>query len=285
MHIFISGSHGFLGSALMAHLSANGHRVTRLTRGAVDAVRLEGAEAVIHLAGESIMGRWTSAKKAKIRDSRVEGTRALAEALARLSRPPQVMLCASATGIYGDRADEQLQETSAPGSGFLAEVCQAWEAAAQPAVQQGIRVAFLRTGMVLSPQGGALAKMLPAFRAGMGGRLGRGRQYMSWISLEDWLEAVSHILEASELRGPVNLVSPQPVTNRGFTKALGRALKRPTVFPVPAFVLRVLLGELAEELLLSSQRVVPAALLSSGFSFRDPDLEGALRRMLGGAHA
>lgn len=298
MHILLSGSHGFLGSALMASLAPMGHEVRRLVRasrmhpgdvswdpakGVIDQGALEGLDAVVHLAGESVLGRWTPDKKARIRDSRIHGTRLLAGALTRLTRPPRVLLSGSATGFYGDRGEELLSETSAPGTAFLAEVCREWEAASQPAVQQGIRVAYLRSGMVLSPQGGALAKMLPAFRAGVGGRLGNGRQYMSWITLEDWLAAATYALETVSLRGPVNLVAPQPVTNREFTSALGRSLNRPAICPVPAFALRLLLGEMAQELLLGSARATPAALLSSGFSFRDPALDGAFLRMLGGA--
>lgn len=289
MQILISGSHGFLGSALAPFLTAQGHQVAPLTR-PYNPAALDGIDALVHLAGENIFGRWTPGKKATIRDSRVDNTRLLAESIARLSpkgiptqegtRPPRTFVCASAIGFYGDRADELLQEASGPGTGFLAEVCQAWEAAAQPAIQRGIRVVHLRSGMVLSPQGGALAKMLPPFRAGLGGRLGNGRQYMSWISLEDWLEAAAYVLEHPALRGPVNFVAPQPVTNRDFTKTLGRVLGRPTICPVPGFALRLLLGEMADELLLSSARATPAALLASGFSFRHPELEGALHSML-----
>lgn len=279
MQILISGSHGFLGSALAPFLTAQGHQVAPLTR-PYNPAALDGIDALVHLAGENIFGRWTPGKKAKIRESRVDNTRLLAEGMTRLTRPPRTFVCASAIGFYGDRADELLQEESGSGAGFLADVCREWEAAAQPAIQRGIRVAHLRSGMVLSPQGGALAKMLPPFRAGLGGRLGHGRQWMSWISLEDWLEAAAYALEHPALRGPVNFVAPKPVTNRDFTKTLGRVLGRPTICPVPGFALRLLLGEMADELLLSSARATPAALLASGFSFRHPELEGALHSML-----
>lgn len=297
MRILISGSHGFLGSALMAHLTAAGHRLTRLVRphaskgaggvpwdpaaGTIDVAELEGIDAVVHLAGESVIGRWTPEKKARIRDSRVNGTRLLAESLGRMSSPPHTFVCASAIGYYGDRGDDMMQEDSPAGAGFLAEVCQAWEAAAQPAARAGIRVVNLRTGLVLSPRGGALAKMLPPFRLGLGGRLGSGRQYMSWIAIDDWLQAVGHILQTPALRGPVNLVAPNPVTNAEFTKTLGRVLGRPTVLPVPAFAIRIGFGEMGQALFLASARVTPAALAASGFVFRYPHLEAALRHLVG----
>ncbi|MBI4323331.1 MAG: TIGR01777 family protein [Candidatus Omnitrophica bacterium] len=280
MKILVSGSHGFLGSALVPFLIPRGHQVTRLVR-PYDPAALDGVEAVVHLAGENIIGRWTPEKKTRIRDSRVNGTRVLAESLARLAPPPQVLVCASAVGYYGDRGEERLQEDSPAGSGFLAEVCREWEAATLPAVQQGIRVVNLRIGMVLSPQGGALAKMFPAFRLGLGGCLGSGRQYLSWIALDDLLEAITFALAAPNLRGPVNAVAPTPVTNRAFTKTLGRLLGRPTLCPVPAFAARLVFGEMAQELLLASARVMPAALLASGFAFRYPDLDGALRHLVG----
>jgi uncharacterized protein (TIGR01777 family) len=302
MNILVSGSHGLIGSALVALLASRGHRVVRLVRppappsrqdipwdpaaGAIDGRALEGMDAVIHLAGESIAaGRWTQARKIRIRDSRVGSTRLLADTLARLTRKPQVLLCASAVGFYGNRGDEILVEESASGAGFLADLCQAWEAAAEPARQAGIRVAYLRTGVVLSPLGGALAKMLPIFRIGLGGRLGRGRQFMSWITLDDEVEAISHVLTHTALRGPVNLVSPQPVTNREFTSTLGRVLRRPTPFVVPGGILRAALGEVAGEVL-GSVRAHPAKLLDTGFGFRYPELEGGLRHLLeqGTAH-
>ncbi len=280
MKILVSGSRGFVGSALVPFLTALGHQVTRLVR-PYDPAVLDGVEAVVHLAGENVIGRWTPEKKAQIRDSRVNGTRVLAESLARLARPPRAMVCASAVGYYGDRGEERLQEDSPAGSGFLADVCREWETATRPAVQQGIRVVNLRLGMVLSPHGGALAKMLPPFRLGLGGCLGSGRQYLSWIALDDLVEVIAFALTAPNLRGPVNAVAPTPVTNREFTKTLGRILGRPTLCPVPAFAARLVFGEMAQELLLASARVIPAALLASGFAFRHPDLDGALRHLMG----
>ena len=296
MKILVSGSRGFIGASLVPHLASQGHQVSRLmrgrqasapdvawdpARGALEAAALEGFDAVIHLAGESIAdGRWTRARKAAIRQSRVQGTRLLCGALAHLTRPPQVVVCASAVGYYGSRGEERLTETSASGEGFLAEVCRAWEAAADPARTRGIRVVHLRTGMVLHPSGGALAKMLPIFRAGLGGTIGSGRQYWSWIALDDLIGAMAHALTAQTLRGPVNAVSPQPLTNAEFTRALGRALRRPTVFPLPAFAARLLFGEMVGELLLASARVEPAALLASGYAFRCPDLGRALAALL-----
>lgn len=280
MKILVSGSRGFIGSALVSFLTPLGHQLTRLVR-PYDSAALDGVDAVVHLAGENVIGRWTAEKKAQIRDSRVNGTRVLAESLARLARPPRALVCASAVGYYGDRGEERLQEDSPAGSGFLADVCREWETATRPAVQQGIRVVNLRIGMVLSPHGGALAKMFPAFRLGLGGRLGSGRQYLSWIALDDLLEVIAFALTAPNLRGPVNAVAPTPVTNREFTKTLGRILGRPTLCPVPAFAARLVFGEMAQELLLASARVMPAALLASGFAFRYPDLDGALRHLMG----
>jgi uncharacterized protein len=296
VNILVSGSHGLIGSALVPALAARGHRVVRLVRsrgprssdeigwdpagGWIDAPALEGLEGVIHLAGEAIAaGRWTAARKARIRGSRIGGTRLLAEALARLRRKPQLLISASAIGYYGSRGEEILVEESAPGIGFLAEVCRDWEAAAAPARDAGIRVAHLRSGLVLSPTGGALANLLKIFRLGLGGRLGSGRQFMSWITLDDEVDAVLHVLAQDAQRGPVNLVSPHPVTNREFTASLGRILHRPALFPVPASVLRIVLGEVAGELL-GSQRVHPTKLLSTGYAFRHPDLAAGLRAVL-----
>ncbi|MCI0423349.1 MAG: TIGR01777 family oxidoreductase, partial [Acidobacteria bacterium] len=242
---------------------------------------LEGTDAAIHLAGENIAAkRWTPAQKAKIRDSRVSGTRLLAESLARLARQPKVLVCASAIGYYGDRSDERLNEDSAPGSGFLAETCRDWEAAAKPAIDRGIRVVQLRLGLVLASHGGALAKMLPPFRLGIAGIIGSGQQYMSWIALDDLVAAVSYVLSNEGLRGPVNVVAPDAVTNHEFTKTLGRVLRRPTVFPMPAFAARLAFGEMADGLLLSSTRVEPQRLLASGFRFRFPELKAALEHLL-----
>lgn len=299
MRILVTGSTGLVGSALVPFLSASGHAVIRLVRsevppggaaarwdpeaGTLDPAALEGLDAVVHLAGEDIAGgSWTAAKKARIRGSRVEGTALLARTLASLDRPPAALACASAIGYYGDRGDETLTEESSPGSGFLASVCRDWEAAATPAVEAGIRVLHLRFGVVLSAAGGALAKMLGPFRMGMGGPIGSGRQYVSWIAMDDVLEAINHLLSNPTLHGPVNVASPRPVTQLEFARTLGRVLGRPTVLAVPAFGMRLMFGEMATEVLLASQRLEPARLLSSGYEFRYPDLEPALRHLVGG---
>lgn len=299
MKIGVSGSTGLVGSALVPFLTTSGHQVVRLVRskpnpgevywspgeGRLDASGLEGLEAVVHLAGENITGRWTPAKKARIRESRVQGTQLLAGTLAELPQPPKVLVCASAIGYYGDRGEEVLQEASPPGSNFLAEVCQAWEAASQPAAQKGIRVVSLRIGVVLSPRGGALGQMLLPFKLGVGGKIGSGRQYMSWIAIDDLVGVIHHALTTDSLQGPVNTVAPQAVTNLEFTKTLGRVLGRPTLFPLPAFAARWAFGQMADELLLASARVEPARLKASGYVFRTPDLEGALRHLLGKTRA
>jgi hypothetical protein len=297
MNILVTGSRGLIGRALVPFLTAGGHRVIRLVRskassdagdvvwdpaaGMIDRAALAGLEAVVHLAGENIFGRWTARKKAQIRDSRVHATRLLSEALAQLSRPPRVFVCASAAGFYGDRGSEILREESASGSSFLAEVCREWEAATHAAANAGIRVVNLRTGIVLAAAGGALATMLLPFRLGLGGRIGSGRQFLSWITLDDLLEVILHALQTEGLRGPVNAVAPNPVTNLEFARTLGRVLLRPTLFPVPAFAARLVLGEMADELLLASARLEPARLRAAGFRFRFPELEGALRHLLG----
>ncbi|MSS72816.1 MAG: TIGR01777 family protein [Candidatus Latescibacteria bacterium] len=296
MNVLVTGSTGLVGLALVPSLTAGGHRVTRLVRsqpgegevrwdpeaGILNAADLEGLEAVVHLAGENIAGRrWTAEQKARIRDSRVKGTRLLCETLAGLDRPPGTLVCASAIGYYGDRGEEVLREESAPGEGLLPEVCQAWEGAAAPARQKGIRVVNLRFGVVLSPKGGALAKMLFPFRMGAGGVIGSGRQYMSWIALDDAAGVIHHALGTGALRGPANAVTPHPVTNQTFTKTLGRVLGRPTIFPMPAFAARLAFGEVADALLLASTRVAPGRLLETGYVFRYPELEGALRHLLG----
>lgn len=300
MKIMVTGSSGLIGSALVPLLTTGGHQVTRLVRtqpksgagveemqwdpstGRIDPVGLEGADAVVHLAGENIAsGRWTPEQKAKIRESRVQGTRVLCEALNQLTHPPKTLLCASAIGYYGDRGEELLQETSPPGTGFLAEVCRAWEAATAPAKEKGIRVVHLRFGMVLSTTGGALAKMLLPFKLGVGGIVGNGRQYWSWVALDDTIGAIHHALMTETLHGPVNVVAPHPVTNYEFTKTLGRVLNRPTLFPVPAFAARLAFGEMADALLLASTRVAPTQLSATGYVFRYPELEGALRHLLG----
>lgn len=279
-------------------LAAAGHEVVRLVRrvpvpgenavrwdhakGNVDAVKLEGLDAVVHLAGENVgSGRWTPARKASIRDSRVYGTRVLCNALAGLAFPPKTLVCASAVGCYGDRGEEVLTEESPPGTGFLAGVCREWEAASESAARSGIRVVTLRIGVVLSAKGGALSRMLPFFRAGLGGVMGTGKQYVSWISLDDLAGIVLHALVCADLRGPVNAVAPAPVTNREFTGALGKALSRPTPLPVPAFALRLAVGrEMADALLLASARVVPRRLEETGYRFRFPEIGEALRHLL-----
>jgi uncharacterized protein (TIGR01777 family) len=295
--IAVSGASGFVGSTLVASLRAQGANVKRLVRSPprdpktdiawnpaapLDPAVLEGLDAAVHLAGESIAGLWTAGKKARIRDSRVLGTRHLATALAQCAKRPRVLVCASAIGYYGNRGDEVLREDSPSGSGFLADVCREWEAAAQPARDAGIRVVHLRFGMVASPTGRALKQMLLPFKLGLGGRLGSGRQYMSWISLDDAVGIIQYALATDSLAGPVNAVAPDSITNAEFTKTLGAALHRPTIFPVPEFVLRLMLGEMGEELLLASQRVEPARLLASGYKFRQPTLRSALEEMLKG---
>ncbi len=289
MQVLVSGSSGLVGSALVAALEGAGHSVVRLVRRtpAANEIRLdpaknppEGFDAVVHLAGESIAGRWTVAKKTRIRESRVQGTRMLASALARSNPRPRVMVCASAIGIYGDRGDEVLREESASGSDFLAEVGKEWEAATAPASRVGIRVVSLRIGVVLSPRGGALGRMLTPFRIGAGGRIGSGQQWMSWITLDDLVGVIQHALATDSLRGPVNTVAPNPVTNAQFTSALGQALHRPTIFPLPAFMVRLMFGEMGEALLLGSQRVDSGKLVASGFRFRHPELKPALEAIL-----
>ena len=297
MNVLMTGSSGLIGSALTSFLGGGGHQVRRLLRGPSAEANttswnpadgtfadgaFEGIDAVVHLAGENIAsGRWTAARKARIRESRVNGTRRLCEALASLESPPKVLVAASAIGFYGNRGNEVLHESAAPGTGFLPEVCQNWEDAAAPARQRGIRVVHLRTGIVLSPSGGALAQMLPPFKLGVGGVLGSGDQYMSWIALDDMLGIVLHTLTDESISGSVNAVAPHAVTNREFTKTLGTALRRPTIFPMPAFVVGLVFGEMGNALLLSSSRVYPAVLQASRFEFAYPHLEGALRHLLG----
>ena len=297
MKILVTGASGLVGSALIPYLTAKGHEVLRLVRSAPRAeaaeirwdtekgietpARLEGLDAVVHLAGENISeGRWTDEKKARIRDSRVKGTRTLSEALARLDDPPKILISASAIGFYGDRGEEVLNEQSAAGDDFLAEVCREWELATRPAATKGTRVVNLRFGVILSREGGALAKMLTPFKLGVGGRVGSGEQYMSWITLDDVVGAIYFALTNEALHGPVNIVAPQPVTNEQFTKTLGHVLSRPTLFPAPAFALRLAFGEMADALLLSSMRVEPLRLKESGYVFQYPELEGALRHVL-----
>lgn len=248
----------------------------------VDTRRLEGFDVVIHLSGENIAdARWTPGKKALIRNSRINTTGLLAKTLAKVERPPKTFISASAVGYYGNRKDEILTESSAPGRGFLAEVCQSWEGACSAVSDRGVRVANLRLGLILSVHGGALMRMLPLFRLGLGGVLGSGRQYMSWISLDDVVGIIQHAMVDDALSGPINAVAPQMVTNREFTKTLGKVLQRPTILPAPAFALRMAFGEMADALLLSSERVIPQKLINAGFQFAHPELETTLRHMLG----
>jgi uncharacterized protein len=296
MRVLISGATGLIGETLIPELERDGHRVIRLTRspassedigwnpsaGEIDASRLEGIDAVVHLAGESIAeGRWTPAKKRRILESRQQGTRLLAEKVAGLPDPPEVMVSASAVGYYGDRGNELLREESGPGSDFLAEVCKAWEAAADPAREAGIRVVHPRFGLVLSPKGGALGRTLPIFKLGGGGRIGSGRQWWSWVALDDVVGAILHALTNDSVKGAVNVGSPNPLTNAEYTRVLGRVLNRPTFFPLPAPAARLVLGEVADALLLASQRMEPAKLKETSYEFRYPELEGALRHLLG----
>ena len=296
MNILISGASGLVGSALIPALESAGHSVRRLVRvrpqagsphiywdplGSFDPVGgIEGFDAVVNLAGESVAARWTKLRKSRILNSRVQGTMTLASAAARSKKPPKVLVSASAVGYYSNRGDEALTEESTSGSGFLADVARQWETAIGPATRADIRTVMLRMGFILSPRGGGLARMLPPFRMGVGGRLGSGRQWMSWISIDDVVGAIQHALATDALWGPVNTVAPHPVTNAEFTRTLGRVLGRPTIFPMPAFAARLAFGEMANDLLLSSQRVQPLKLQNSGFQFRHPELEGALRELL-----
>ncbi len=296
MRIAVTGSTGLIGSALVEALQDGGESVVRLVRdkdatgrdevywspstAEIDAARLEGIDAAVHLAGENIMGRWTEEKKRRLYDSRVTGTRLLCEALAALEHPPRVLVSASAIGFYGDRGDEELTEQSAPGHSFLAEVCRAWEAATEPAEAAGIRVVHLRIGLVLARRGGALARMLPVFSKGFGGPIGNGKMYVSWIVLNDLVRAIGHCIAMEHLAGPVNGVAPEPVTNKRFTRGLARAVGRPAVLPAPAWALKLVLGQMAKELLLASARVHPVSLLDSGFVFGYPEVEPALERLV-----
>lgn len=301
MRLIVSGASGLIGTALVPALRGAGHEVGRLVRGGVagspgdvawspgenriDAAGLEGVDGVVHLSGEPIFPgwgrRWTRAKRARIRESRVDTTALLARSLAGLTRKPSVLVLITGSGYYGDRADEALTEESPRGTGFLAEVSRDWEAAAAPAAAAGVRVVFLRTGLALDRRGGLLGPLLLPFRLGVGGPIGRGRRYWSWITMDDLIAVFRFALESSALAGPVNTASPSPVTNGEFTRVLGRVLRRPALIPVPPFALRLLFGrEAANEAMLTSARLVPARLLAAGFRFRFPDLEGALRHVL-----
>lgn len=296
MKILIAGASGLIGSALIPSLKADGAEVTRLVRStpkpgevewhpnqdAMDPARLEGFDAVINLAGENVAaGRWTEDQKRKIHDSRVNGTHLLSEAMAKLAIRPRVFLCASATGFYGDRDDEVLDEHSDSGGGFLAGVCREWEQATEPAANAGVRVVNLRFGVILSREGGMLAKLLTPFKMGMGGRVGSGKQFISWVAIDDAISAINLALHDETFRGPLNVVSPNPVTNEAFTKTLGHVLSRPTALAMPAFAARLAFGEMADEMLLSSQYVVPKRLADAGFQYKYPELEGALRKYVG----
>ncbi len=295
MKIVISGASGLIGTQLVTTLKSSGHEVVQLVRrsaaagqimwdpksGKLDPASLEGCDAVIHLSGAGIGDkRWSDAYRKEILDSRTATTLLLANTIASLQRKPSVFLSGSAIGIYGARGDEQLTETSAHGTGFLADVCEQWEAAAKPAIDAGVRTVFLRTGIVLSPKGGALKKLLPLFRLGVGGKFGNGKQWQSWISMDDEVASIIHLLTAN-VSGAVNLTAPQPVTNAEFTKVLARVVKRPAIVPVPTFAPKILLGgELADALLFTGQRVMPQALTASGYVFKHSTLESALRSLL-----
>jgi hypothetical protein len=298
--IFITGVTGLVGSTLAETLRAQRRNVIGQVRGEPkngqvrwDLLRSRPADegplaeakldAVVHLAGDPVMGLWTGAKKKRIHDSRVIGTRNVAEYLAAMpaDRRPKTLICASAVGYYGDRADEPLTEDSAPGEGFLAETCVKWEIAAEAARSVGIRVVHLRLGIVLTHRGGALTAMLPPFKLGLGGKLGSGQQWMPWIALEDVIEIILYALSHEDVCGPINAVAPNPITNEEFSKALGRALHRPAVLPVPAFALKLLPGGAGQEMFLASERVVPAGLQQRGFGFQFPTIEHALQHALG----
>ncbi len=297
MKIAISGSTGLIGSTLSAYFEARGERVLRLVRheprnneleirfepstGKIDSDRLNSVDVVIHLAGESIAsGRWTETRKKRILDSRVNGTKLISETIGGLDGGPKLLLAASGSNFYGDCGEAVIGEDEPSGEGFLADVCRQWEAATRPAARKGIRVISFRMGVVLAPNAGALAKMLPIFKLGLGGKIGSGHQYLPWVAIDDVARAIEHMIRDSSLHGPVNLMAPEPVTNRQFTKALGAALHRPALFPVPAFAVRLLFGQMGDETLLTSCRGVPKKLAESGFAFAHPEIGEALRSML-----
>jgi uncharacterized protein len=297
MRVLVSGAGGLIGRSLVPALKGAGHEVACLRRGnsaaptgdvlwspergQLDPAGLEGIDGIVHLAAEPILGRWTPAKRARIHDSRVDGTTLLAQTIAGLKRKPRVLVCASASGYYGDRGDELLTEESAPGTGFLAELCRAWEAAAAPARHAGLRVVHVRTGLALARDGGLLGVLLLPFRLGVGGPIGRGARYWSWIAIDDLADVFRFALESHSLAGAVHAVAPHPVTNAVFARTLGHVLSRPALVPVPPAVLRLVFGrDAADEAMLASARLVPTRLLASGFRFRFPELEGALRHIL-----
>lgn len=297
MKIAIAGASGLIGIALVARLKSDGHEIIRLVRpplpstedriawdpemGVLNPDELNGVDAVINLAGENIASlRWTEKKKQKIRDSRIKGTQLLAKTLAEMENPPKIWINASAIGFYGNRGSETLHEKSLPGEGFLSEVCQEWEKATQPAIDKGVRVAQLRFGMVISRAGGALARMLLPFKLGLGGTIGSGEQWISWILIDDAVDAICFTLQNDELKGPVNVVAPDAVTNKEFTKTLGKVLGRPTALPMPSFLVKLLFGEMGNALMLSSSVVAPIELEEKGFKFRFPELDGALSYIL-----
>jgi uncharacterized protein len=292
MKILISGATGLVGSALVPTLRARGDEVVSLVRATpkpgeiewhpnqdmIDSAALEGFDAVVHLAGESIAeGRWTDEKKRRIYDSRVKGTLLLSKTLAALSSKPRVFLCASATGFYGNRGNELLDEQSSAGDGFLSEVCRDWEKATEPAQQSGVRVVNLRFGPILAREGGMLGKMLTPFKLGMGGKVGSGKQYISWVAIDDVVAGMRLALDDDSVHGPLNIVAPNPVTNEEFTETLGKVLSRPTIFAMPEFAARLAFGEMADEMLLVSQRVAPKKLHDNGYAFKYPELEPAFR--------
>jgi uncharacterized protein len=293
MKIAIAGASGLVGSALIPSLVHDGEAITRLVRSTpkpgeiewhpnedhLDVQSLEGFDVIINLAGENIAGgRWTDEQKRKIRDSRVSGTHLLSEAIAKMSVKPSAFICASATGIYGDRDDETLDEQSESGSGFLAGVCREWEMACEPAIKADVRVVNLRLGPVIAREGGMLAKLLTPFKMGMGGKVGSGKQYISWVGLDDVVNAIKLAINDQSIRGPLNIVSPNPVTNEEFTRTLGHVLNRPTALAVPAFAARLAFGEMADEMLLASQKVLPKKLSALGFQFQYPELEAAFKK-------
>jgi uncharacterized protein (TIGR01777 family) len=293
MKIAIAGSSGLVGSALIPVLAADGAAITRLVRGApqsgeiewhpnqdqINPQSLQGFDVIVNLAGENVAGsRWTDEQKRKIRNSRVSGTHLLTEAIAKLDEKPAAFICASATGFYGDRDGETLDEQSESGGGFLAGVCREWEQACEPATKAGVRVVNLRFGPILAREGGMLAKLLTPFKMGMGGKVGSGKQFISWVSLDDSVNAVKLAINDQEIRGPLNIVSPNPVTNEEFTRTLGHVLNRPTALAVPAFAARLAFGEMADEMLLSSQKVLPKKLTAAGFHFQYTELEAAVRK-------